>query len=122
KAEGRQRLLHAVLQQLERRIGGDAGPQDLRATVIGKHSESGDLQTQRSWLGAVAGGALQCRPQLGLARVVDVAQEFEAQMNVLGSYPLHGACIATLPPRHERVPQLLPEPLGKTQRAAGSTR
>jgi hypothetical protein len=98
----------------------------VRAPVIGKHAEAGDLQRQGPGLTAPlpAGGALERTLQLATARFIDVAQEFETQVNVLGSHPLHRQLIATprRPQWRKRVPELLTQSLWKVQRDERSNR
>jgi len=90
KAERRERLLNAVLQQLDGRIGCDAGPEHPRPLIVGEHAESLDVYGDRARFltGLPTRGLLERRAQLGLARVIDLAQELEAQVNIVGPYPL----------------------------------
>ena len=124
EAEWLERLLHAVLQELEGRLWCHTGPEHVRSPIIREHTESRDLECEWSRLGAASSSTPQRRSQLALARFVDVTQEFETQMNVLGSYPFHGKSVA--PPggaqRRERVPKLLSQLSGKIQRDERSNR
>src|SRR5882672_1928018 len=115
KAERREDLLHAVLQQLERRIGCDARPHDARPPEIGKHSKSFDVQTH---------GATTDLPQrstkIGLARIIYITEKLEREMKSLGAHPLHGQGPIAHGP--DRVPQPLAHVLRKIQGDEGSNR
>src|SRR5467141_1128041 len=115
KAERRERLLDAMLQQLESGIGRHARPQHVRAVIVRKHAESADLERHWAWLAARTRDAPQGLAQLRLPRVVHFAQKLETQVNVLGAYPFHRQLFATLTQGRERVPQLVTQPIGKIQ-------
>src|SRR5262245_49590674 len=117
KAERRERLLHAVLEQLESGLGHHARPQDVRPVIVGKDAESGDLHRQRPRRATCAFPRclLEGSKELGLTRVVDVAQKLETEVNVFGAHPFHRQPLATLAQGRERVPQLLAHALRKVQ-------
>src|SRR5439155_318041 len=87
--ERRKRLLHAMLQQLESRLRGDARPQDVRAVIIGKHTKAGQLQRQRTWLTATARRLFQRGHELRFPPFLDFAEKLETEVNVLGTNPFH---------------------------------
>src|SRR2546427_1297829 len=79
KAQRDERLFHAMLQQLERRIRGDAGPYDVWPAIIGEDAESFDVQGK--WRGFRAGASARDRPHggvgFGLPGVATVAKKIE---------------------------------------------
>src|SRR6266568_2185314 len=115
KAEGSERLFHAMLQQLESGVGGDTRPQHLRPVIVREHTESGDLQRQGTGLGARPRGALQGLAELRLPRFLHVAQKLETEVNVLGTHPLHRQLLRALAQGREGVPELLAYARGKIQ-------
>src|SRR5216110_3335958 len=115
KPKRRERLLHAMLQQLESRIGRHARPQHVRPVIVREHSESGDLQRQGTGLAARTRGALQGLAQLRLARFLHVAQKLETHVNVLGTHPLYRQLLAALAQGREGVPELLAHACRKIQ-------
>ena len=115
KAKRRERLLDAMLQQLEAGIGRHARPQHVGAVVVGKDADAADLQRQRARLRARTGGTLQRRGELRLPCFLYVAQKLETQMNVLGTHPLHRELFASLAQGRKHVPELLAHGRRKVQ-------
>src|SRR3989454_319209 len=124
KAQRGERLLHAMLQQLERRIRGHAGPHDVWPAIIGKDAESFDVQCEWTRLRACvsARGLPQGGVQLRLASLVDVTKKLETHVNVFGTDPFDGKGCFALPQRRERLPELAADGFRKIQGDEGSNR
>ena len=124
KTEWGERLLHAMLQQLERGIRDNAGPYDVGPAIIGKDAEAFDVQ--REWTGlracVSARGLAQRGVQLRPASLVDVAKKLETHVNVLGTDPFDGKGCVALPQRRERIPELAADGVRKIQGDEGSNK
>ena len=99
-----------MLQQFERRVGGDPRPHDARPLEVGKDAEPADRQGQRA---SSRRGTPERRAQRVLLVPGHIAQELEGEMNPVGPHPFHRE--PEVSQRRGRLPERLANPLGKIQ-------
>src|SRR5262245_39552010 len=78
--------LHLVLEQLDRGIGVHARPDHTRTLYRRKGTEPLERERERP---SPAGSAAECRLEIGLGGVRDLAEKLERQMNSFGTHPAH---------------------------------
>src|SRR6266550_3599593 len=97
KAERCERLLDAMLQQLEPGIGRHAGPQHVRPVIVREYAETGDLQRERTRFWARARAALRSTAPTTARLLRGHCRRGDARANH-PRLPAHANTLRSLPP------------------------